>query len=188
MDDEEHSSNQSPPEHRFVIGLRKFGTVLLGLGSALACVLMICLFLVGFCLIFKAVWTTRYSWSPISTEGSHLTDPGNAIVKVLHGLEFFFLAPLPALVFFSLARFFKSFQSVNRSSRNFADESASAHQLHRIKAFVVSLMTASVATDLLGKTFQGISWQTVIAESTVLVLLGVYWFTLHRICSNKATL
>jgi hypothetical protein len=185
-----NTDRDSRDEHRIVRILRLIGSGLLSVGSVLACMLMVCLFVVGFLLILKAFWGNRDAWwgiGPASPSHSSISPDSRQItVAVLHGLEFFFLAPLPALVFLSLARFFRSFQTSDNAENSRNDESRCAHQLHRVKALVISLMIASIATDLLGKALQGISLEMAIAESLVMLLLGAYWFSLEKVCSRNS--
>jgi len=168
------NTGQGRVEHRFVTFLRKCMGILFAVGSVLACLLMICLFGIGFIFLFKGLLGFF--------ERGEISGP-DVIVSVLHGLEFFFLAPLPFLVLLSLARFFRSFLNPNEVSN---DESKCDHQLHRVKALVVNLMIASVATDLLGRSLQGVTIETALGESLVMLLLGAYWFSLELVCSRHA--
>src|SRR5687767_12854161 len=122
----EQTISEFKHEHKFVRRLRKLGNGLLSVGGVFACILMVCLFVVGFGLIFIAIWKHRRDI--LTPDSRHIT------VGVLHGLEFFFLAPLPALVFLSLSRFFRSFQTSDKDQYSPIKESNCAHQLHRVKA------------------------------------------------------
>lgn len=183
------SSGTPPPEHLFVIGLRKCGEGLLSLGSVLSCVLMLALFVIGFWLIVQAVVANgRFLIDhPVGHSApSTGNDPRHITVAILHGLEFFFLAPLPALVFVSLARFFRSFGVASGAPTSAIDEARCSNRLHRVKALVVGLMAASVASDLLGRSLQGLSLEATIAESIALIVLVLFWYALERSCSHKA--
>jgi len=190
MTSQQQVEGESSREHPTVRRLRQFGNSLLGLGGVFSCVLMGALFVVGFLVIWTSLWSARSAWLglPLSADrsGSLTTDLPHTIVGVLHGLEFFFLAPLPALVFLSLAGYFKRFQQMSRGPDD-GGESASLHQLHRVKALIVNLMIASLATDLLGKVTQGIAVQAILAESLVVLLLGVYWMCLERLSAAGAS-
>jgi hypothetical protein len=180
----------SPNEHPEVSRLRRLGKGLLGFGVLLACGLMFCLFAVGYWLIVDAIWTNRSAWlgfaAPATAGGSSVGDSRQVTIGVLHGLEVFFLAPLPALVFLSVADYFKYFHASDKGTNDRGHESASLQTLHRVEGLVVNLMIASIATDLVGKVLQGVSLGSVAAEASVVLLLGLYWVALELVSSSKA--
>lgn len=188
-------------EHWGVRTLRWLGATLPAFGGLFAFALMVCLFLVAFWFITQALFnefpsTWRYpaeqaSMSPrtnnvggvISASSRPQADQSAQItVRVLHGVELLLLAPLPLLVFLSLARYVRSFLQSDGQANCNDTLSGCGTQLHRVKTLVVALMTASVATDLLRRAIEDVSLPAAAAEGLVMLLLGSYWFALEKVC------
>jgi len=169
----------------------------------MAFVLMICLFLVAFWFITQAVldarpasWTGSAARTPTSTNASSLLPTADSsgpqpdhsahiMVRVLHGVELLFLAPLPFLVFLSLARYVQSFLKSDGQASSQDRLSGCGSQLHSVKTLVVSLMTASIATDLLRRAIENVSLPSAAAEGLVMLLLGSYWLGLELVCKPR---
>lgn len=178
------------PKNAFAAALIGLGIKLLVIGSVIACLLMLVLFATGFALIANALWSHRAGFFGATDAAAHAagTSASNlALVEGLHGLEFLFFAPLPYLVFKSLARYFQSFlKSETLAVDADANEMLSSVRLHRVKALVLGLMTAAVATDLLSRAMQGVSLAAAAAEALVMVVLGSYWFILDQSCRHAS--
>jgi hypothetical protein len=101
-------------------------------------------------------------------------------IHILEGVELLLLAPLPFLVFVSLSRYVRDFIQTDLSAIAALPPHTSGAEFHEIKVLIVSLMTASVATDLMRRAFNSIDLNVALAEGLVMLLLGLYWWALAR--------
>ena len=121
---------------------------LFGAGLIFSAVVMAFLFGAGFALFYRAI---ALIVGGTAEAGSDLH--ASALVQVLKGLEYFFLAPLAYLVFLTMIRFVRTV--VTLGDYRFAEE-----QMHGVKSLITSLMIAVVGTDLLSKILgpRGLTW------------------------------
>ena len=112
---------------------------LMALGLVVTGVLMLGLFGAGFFVVGRALGV----FAGVITPHPPVADPvSDAIVGVLHGLEYLFVAPLAFLLFRALIDYIAE-------SRPDGNPGADL-EIRRIKTLIVSLMISAVATDLAG--------------------------------------
>jgi len=103
---------------------------------------------------------------------------GYAIEHVLKGLEFLFLSPLPFMIVYSVGRYLGSLL-------DFAQETKRRSLLGEIvsvKALIISLIIAIIATDLVSKILaaDGLTRDAALYECLVILVLGAYLVVLER--------
>ena len=109
-----------------------------------------------------------------------------ALAAALDGLEFVFLAPLAYLLLHGIWDF------MNDARRgHFRDPNkmpASPLFLVRIKALIIGLMIAVVATELLKKTVseRGLSYESAIAGALLIAVMALYSFIIEGRPEKKA--
>ncbi len=143
-------------------------------GSVLAALALGFLVLTGLLTIFKGVY------SGLVSAVRNLAHPSAAMFseqpahQVIRGVELLLLAPLAFLVLVNLARYVKAWMDKEDDERAKAD-------LLGIKALVVGLLIAMVATDLVGKILSedGLDRSSALFESLVIGVLTVYCFGLE---------
>ena len=142
---------------------------------------MVLLFVAAFWFIIAALLGAFSASYHGPTSSMPHNDSGRTTVHVLHGVELLFVAPLPFLVFLSLARYVRVFIQSGASHGSGHELAACESQLHRVKTLVVALMTASIATDLLRRAIENVSLSEAAAEGLIMLLLGGYWFALEKV-------
>jgi hypothetical protein len=96
-----------------------------------------------------------------------------AVAKALEGLELMFLAPTPLLVLLSLRPYLNSV--IQRR-----DDLVARARMVEVKAFMVSLMVAVIATDLIAKTIEGpLCYESTLTRCIAIVVLGGYFVVLE---------
>ena len=103
-----------------------------------------------------------------------------AVAKVLEGIELMFLAPTPLLVLLSL----------KKHLRSVITEQVEQHGpsgMVEVKAFLVSLMTAVIATDLIAQTYDGqLNYESALTRCIAIAVLGGYFVILERLSRHQA--
>jgi uncharacterized protein YacL len=99
--------------------------------------------------------------------------------QVIRGVEILLLAPLAYFVLVNLARYVQTWKSGD-------DDEKAKSNLLGVKALVVGLLIAMVATDLVGKILseKGLDEQSALLECLVILVLTAYCFGLELIAAR----
>lgn len=104
-----------------------------------------------------------------------------AVAKALEGLELMFLAPTPLLVLLSLREYLNSMIAKK------ADGVARA-RMAEVKAFMVSLMVAVIATDLIATAIHGqLCYESAFTRCAAIFVLGGYFVVLESLAHRGAS-
>jgi hypothetical protein len=152
--------------------------ILITLGAGISYLIMAGLFSIGFFEISKAI-LVFYEFSAASDIA--MSKESAVLEMSLKGLEFLFMAPLSFLVLGNLKRY------VSKSQKH-ADQSLARHELANAKIPIVSLMIAIVSTDLIAKILRkdGLTYQAVITEGVVIIIMIAYLFLLEWLVSRSS--
>jgi hypothetical protein len=119
--------------------------------------------------------------SPGSDEGGHVAAFGeSAVGNALEGLECIFLAPLAFLLVRGIWDFVDAVVRARLQEGTLS--SASPAFLIRVKALILGLMIAVVATDLLKRAIsqRGLSYEPAVAGCLFIAVLAAYSFVMER--------
>jgi len=148
------------------------------LGGIVAYLLMIGLFVIGFCEIGKGILIYFHigeipEWST-SRESA-------ALEMSLKGLEFLFLAPLSYLALLSLKRYLTE-------TRDEDAHHVARLQLTNVKISITSLMIAVISADLVAKILSkgGLTYGAIFTEGLAIIILGAYFFCLERLTGQSS--
>jgi len=115
--------------------------------------------------------------SALHRSAEDVGQPTFAIGSILEGFEFLLLAPLAFVIIVSIGNYLQVLLQ-------HGDSSLAEHQIHRVKAMIISLMISIVATDLV-KRFVGeqreMKFDALIFGGTLMILLSLYFVVLLRI-------
>jgi len=159
-----------------------FADVIFVLGALATFVLMLALGGVGLLKMFASIshfWRSAVVAAP-DGHGAHSESlEMAAITLVLQGLECLFLAPLGFLLFRGI------WDYVGDVIKKDA-EKASACFLMRVKALILGLMAAVVATDLVKRELSeaGLTYQPAIAGCLLICVLAAYSYLVERLASG----
>jgi hypothetical protein len=153
---------------------------------------------IGFLEIGGAIFSKMpFHDAPISTP--------ELLPKVLKGVEFLFLAPVPTMVIMSLGRYLlvlggrirrqvpgSDTRPLARRREDLAPSGldTESQQVADVKGFVIGLMIAVIATDMVEQVLSrpishesgsavSLDWVGLLTESAMILTLGLYVFVLH---------
>ena len=121
--------------------LRDTLNLLMAVGLLATGVFMIALFGAGFKLIAYAIGVF---FGIVAPSASSADVASLALVGVLQGLEYLFVAPLAFLLFRTFIPYIKSFN-------HGGDRATADQEIRRIKILIISLVISALATDLVSK-------------------------------------
>ncbi|MFH1679873.1 MAG: hypothetical protein ABIH26_04435 [Candidatus Eisenbacteria bacterium] len=178
-------------------GLAVLAGILYVVAAFAAFALMVAIFFMGFRESGRGI-LIYFGRAPADLHG--MTPESKALQMCLKGLEFFFLAPLAFLILQSLAKYIVSIlrnQTDQESTGSDGDERgaspdrrlaereehAAKCKVIGVKALVVGLMIATLATDLVGRALsrEGLTYEIALSQAAVIAVLMAYVFLLERL-------
>lgn len=154
--------------------LTNLAYALLVVGILLAGILMAILMFIGFYEMYKGVSI----FFNLSHMPEHTASKESSILAfTLKGLEFLFLAPLGFLTLLSMAKYIANMQS--------PDHTEADRGILEVKALIVSLMIAIIATDLIARVLsgRGLTYEVTLTGSLFIAVLGAYFVSLHKLAN-----
>lgn len=150
-----------------------------------------CLVTFAVLLLFAAIGL----WQMIYGAMSYWLHPdsssaADAIAMALKGLEFLFLAPLGFMVVVSVGQYLRAMVENNGTDATARDgpRANAKAQLLTVKSFVVSLMIAVVATELVSRVLEPgeLHTESAFAGTIVIVAFSLYLFVLEKFAKADA--